>query len=108
MKQQQVFLARFPFSNQADYKIRPIAIISNNKLNEEHNFVWACPITTKQTKPEFELEIREKDFTGELKSKSFVRTDTIATMEKTLILKQIGEISKPLFEKLKTGLIKNL
>ena len=107
MEQSTVALARFYFTNQIDYKIRPAVIISNEKFNQLHNFVWACPITTKQTKKEFELEIPEKEFSGKLEIKSFIRTDTIASMEKEFFLKELGKISKSLFEKLKTELIKN-
>lgn len=108
MEQLTIALGRFPFTNQIDYKIRPAVIISNEKFNQAHNFVWACPITTKQTKKEFELEIPEKEFSGKLEEKSFIRTDTIASIEKELFIKQMGKISKNLFEKLKNEITKNL
>ncbi|MDO8647939.1 MAG: type II toxin-antitoxin system PemK/MazF family toxin [Candidatus Diapherotrites archaeon] len=108
MNQLSVVLARFPFTNQIDYKIRPVVVISNSKFNGAHNFCWACPITSKASLKEFELEISKAEFTGELKTQSFIRTDTIASMEKELFLKEIGKITPTLFEKLKKELIKNL
>jgi mRNA-degrading endonuclease toxin of MazEF toxin-antitoxin module len=108
MNQLSVVLARFPFTNQVDYKIRPAVIISNNRFNELHDFCWVCPVTSKTSMREFELEIGKNEFTGELKTKSFIRADTIASMEKDLLLKQIGEIKPALFEKLKTELLKNI
>lgn len=108
MKQLSVALARFPYTNQIDYKIRPAVIISNDGFNKEHNFVWACPITTQASLPNYELEIPQSEFSGQIKTRSFIRTDTIAAMEKDFFLKEIGTISNELFEKLKAELNKNL
>ena len=108
MNQLSVALARFPFTNQIDYKIRPAVIISNNKFNKSHDFYWVCPITSKTSMKEFELEIQTSEFSGELKTKSYIKTDTIASMEKDLFLKEIGKISSKLFETLKSELVNNL
>ncbi len=108
MNQLTIALARFPFTNQIDYKIRPALIISNDGFNKVHAFYWTCPLTTKATLKEFELEMTEKDFSGELKAKSFVRTDTIASMEKELFLGEIGKVTPQFFEKVKKELMKNL
>ncbi len=108
MNQLSVALARFPFTNQIDYKIRPALIISNERFNRAHTFYWTCPLTTKTSLEEFELEMAEKDFSGELRAKSFVRIDTIASMEKELFLKEIGEVTPEFFEKIKKEIAKNL
>jgi len=108
MKQLSVVLTRYPFSNQIDYKIRPAVIISNEKFNKIHNCFWVCPITRKVKLKEFEIEIPEKEFSGKLNYKSYVRSDKIATMEKELFLKEIGTISQKLFGKLKKEIIKNM
>jgi len=108
MDQLSVVLARFPFTNQADYKIRPALIISNPEFNKVHGFYWVCPITSKTSLKEFELEIEGKEFSGELKARSYIRTDTLASMEKELFLKEIGKISQNLFQKVKADLAKNL
>ncbi len=108
MDQMSVALARFPFTNQIDYKIRPVVIVSNSKFNKIHEFFWACPITSKTSLKEFELEIQQNEFSGKLKEKSYIRTDTIVSVEKKLFLKEIGKISDKLFEKLKEEIIKNM
>ncbi len=108
MNQLTVALARFPFTNQTDYKIRPALIISNDRFNRAHGFYWTCPITSKTSIQEFELEIKSGDFSGELKTKSFVRTDTIASMEKELFLKEIGKLTPAFFAKIKNEIMKNI
>ena len=106
MEQLKVCLVRFPFTNMIDYKIRPALIISNQEFNKKHNYFWCCPITTKQSKNS--IELTEQNFEGELKTRSFVRTDSIAGIEKELFLKEIGTISKESFEEIKNKLIQNL
>ena len=108
MNQLSVGLARFPFTNQKDYKIRPALIISNTYFNKTHNYFWACPITSKTGSGEFEFELNANEFTGVLKHKSFIRTDFIASLEKELFLKEIGQISRNLFEKFRKEIIRNL
>jgi mRNA-degrading endonuclease toxin of MazEF toxin-antitoxin module len=98
MNQLSVALAKFHFTNNIDYKIRPAVIVSNEKFNRVHDFVLACPITTKSSLQEFVLEIPEKDFSGTLNAKSYIRADAITSMEKTLFLKEIGKICASLFE----------
>ena len=108
MDQLSVVLARFPFTNQIDYKIRPALIISNPKFNKAHAFFWVCPITSKSSLGGYELEIPANEFSGGLKTKSYIRTDTVASMEKELFLKEIGKITVGLFEKLKKEIAENL
>lgn len=108
MKQNDIWLTRFKYSNQIDYKIRPAVVLSNDKFNKCHSFVWACPITTKTSIPEYELAVTTETSATGLKEKSYIRTDTIASIDKELFLKEIGKISAALFEKLKAELAKNL
>jgi mRNA-degrading endonuclease toxin of MazEF toxin-antitoxin module len=100
-------LARFPFTNQIDYKIRPVLIVSNNSFNARHSFCWAIPITSKSRQKEFEIEIHPTEFTSRLQSQSFIRTDRISAMEKHLFLKEIGKITPALYEEVKKAIIHN-
>ena len=108
MDQLSVVLAKFPFTNQIDYKIRSALIISNSKFNAIHQYFWVCPITSKTSMPEFELELTANEFSGKLDSKSYIRTDNISSLEKGLFIKEIGKISAKLFEKLKAEISKNI
>ena len=108
MNQLSIALARFPYSNQIDYKIRPTLIISNDHFNKFHSYYLTCPITSKTTLKEFELEIIKDDFTGQFKTKSFVRVDNISSMEKELFLKEIGKVTPQFFDKIKKEILKNM
>src|SRR3990172_1443288 len=107
MNQLSVVLARYPFTNQIDYKIRPAVIISNPEFNRTHQYFLVCPITSKSSNQAFELKISESDFNGKLEQNSFIRTDTISSMEKELFLKELGKITPKLFSKLKQMLLNN-
>ncbi|MFH1255905.1 MAG: type II toxin-antitoxin system PemK/MazF family toxin [Candidatus Diapherotrites archaeon] len=107
MNQKDIVLARFPYTNLVDYKIRPAVIVSNEKFNSIHAYLLACPITSKSTLHEYELELTVGNFSGDLKEKSFVRADGVTAIEKDLILKEIGTISDSLFNSLKERIMKN-
>lgn len=108
MNQLSLVLARYPFTNQIDYKIRPTLIISNEKFNNNHNYFLVCPVTSKESLKEFEIEIPKKDYSSELKTRSFIRTDSIASIEKELFIKEIGKISSALFQRVKRRILENL
>jgi mRNA interferase MazF len=108
LNQLSVALARFPFSNQIDYKFRPVLIISNENFNKKHNYFLTCAITSKKSLTEFEIEISKNEFSGILKTESFIRSDSIASLEKELILKEIGKITPELFKKIKKEIINNI
>lgn len=65
--------------------------MSNNEFNKKFD-VWACPITSNETTHCLAL----KDFLseGRLEKESFAKTNAIATLEKSLIIKKIGKINK--------------
>jgi mRNA-degrading endonuclease toxin of MazEF toxin-antitoxin module len=103
-----VYLARFYFSNQTDYKIRPTVVVSNAPFNHSHASVWACPFTTQDSLTEYLLPVPAAEFSGHLEKECGIRTDFLATVEKGLFLKEIGSLSPRLLEKLRTRIVQNL
>jgi len=108
MNQLSILLVNYPFSNQTEFKTRPAVVISNNEFNKKHRYCLTCPITSKESLKEFELELEKNDFDGNLNKKSFIRSDSIASIEKSLIVRKIGQINLQLFERLKKKIIENL
>ena len=109
MRQKSLVLARYPFSNQVDYKIRPALIVSNDRYNARHPAVWVVPFTTKQTLADFEIEVPPKDIIqGKIDERSFVRTDQLVTLENDLILKEIGRVSDAFFDIVRAAVKRNM
>ena len=107
MKQGDIVLVRYPYTNLVDYKIRPAVIVSNEKFNKAHASFLACPITSKSTLPEYCLELTPENFIGKLEAKSFVRADGIALLDKDLFLKEIGSVAPGLLQVLIQQIAKN-
>jgi len=107
VKQGDVVLVRYPYTNLVDYKIRPAVIVSNETFNKAHSSFLACPITSKPTLPEYCLELTPENFHGKLETRSFVRTDSMAAVEKELCLKEIGFVEPAFLKALVEKIAKN-
>ena len=105
MEQGDLILVRFPFSNLANYKIRPALIVSNNKLNKKAD-IWACPITSKKDLDC--IPIKNSLAEGRLHRESFAKTSVITTLEKNLIIKKIGKTTKEKTNQIIKKLIENI
>lgn len=105
MQQGDIILVRFPFSNLAEYKVRPALIVSNNSFNKKLD-LWACPVTSKNNDNCVALSGSFSE--GKLERESFAKTNTITTLEKELVIKKIGKISKEKTNEIIEQLIQNL
>ncbi len=88
-----VVLIPFPFTDLTSAKIRPALIISAN--NTKKNDIMVAFITSKKTKKNLTISSEDLFFkeTG-LKVTSTVRFDKLATLNKKIILGELGHIPK--------------
>jgi len=105
VEQGEVLLLRFLYSNMVDYKIRPALVISNNGFNKMHD-AWFCPITSKKVPQS--IPIASSLAEGKLERESFANTSHIATVERDLILKRIGKLSKEKTREIIAGIMQNM
>ncbi len=105
MEQGDVILVKFPFSNQADWKVRPALVVSNNKHNKRFD-VWICPITTKKSMQC--IAIQKHLAEGKLDKESYARINVIAIIEEGIALKKIGKLGKEKTDEIIKGIILNL
>lgn len=92
----KVVLVPFPFTDLSAQKIRPAVIVSNPTFFDQNVvlvFVTSNQ-TTKVTKVSVPIKSTTKGYlkTG-LKKESVIRCDKIATLQKTLVLGEIGQLS---------------
>ena len=93
-RQREIVLGLFPFDDKKEFKKRPCVIISNEKYNLSHNTVIAIPITSKIRNFEDGMILEDKDLEeGYLVKKSEILPFKIFTINKSLLLKNIGLIS---------------
>ena len=107
VNQLEVWLAKFPFSDYKDFKIRPCLILSKN--NSSENDLVVLPITSILKENEFSLIIENESLEyGFLYSKSRVKINKVYTIDKTLLTSKIGKLKKEYKIILKEKLIKFL
>lgn len=105
MRQGDLILVRFPFSNLSQFKIRPALIVSNDEFNKKSD-VWACAITSKNK--DHCIPLKDSLEEGKFEKESFAKTNAIATIEKELILKKIGKINKQKTREIIENTIENI
>ena len=87
-------LIPFPFTDLSASKVRPAVIVSGFAQGEDIIAAFISSVKSKIQKTDIVLNSYDKDFskTG-LKADSVIKTGKLATLDKKIILGEIGEIS---------------
>jgi len=108
MKQRDVILVPFPFSDQSGQKVRPALILSNDKFNQISDDLIVCAITTVLKQEKYTVLLKPNDIeTGTLYEQSAIKVETILKIQKSLVIKTIATIKAPTFSKV-TALLSEL
>lgn len=92
MKNGEIVIINFPFTDLSSKKLRPALILSNEKFNKSKNCIL-MGIYSKEGLEGFSVKLEQKDLiSGKIKKTSFLRFQNIFTLEKRLIIKRIAEI----------------
>jgi mRNA interferase MazF len=75
-------------------KTRPVAVISNDKNNEFSRTVSVVPLTSKNPRKIYPFEVYLSKGTGNLPKNSKVKADQIRTLDKSRLVKMIGELGR--------------
>ena len=104
MKQGDIVIVPFPFSDLKQSKYRPAVIVSTSVVNKTHDVILA-QITSQNYTDEFSFIIEQKHLSSPLEKISQVRCHKIVTLDKSLILKKVSafhpENKKQLLNKIK-------
>jgi mRNA interferase MazF len=98
----ELLLVPFPFTDQTQYKVRPVVVISNETYNRMTADVIGCGVTSNLTPTRFSLQITQASLAkGILKANSKIKVDAITALEKGLVIKKFGRLNKATIEKIK-------
>lgn len=107
LKQKELVLLPYPFSDQVGSKVRPAIIVSNDNFNKRCEDCVMVPLTTIIKDEPFSLIVNQDSLeSGKLLKQSRVRIDKIFTIKKSLIIMQIGKINDKTFDKIKAEISK--
>lgn len=84
-------LVAFPFTDLSGSKVRPVLIISKAPLGDDVIVTFISSNTKKKNK--FDVFVK-KNTTNGLKSDSLIRVSKIATLEKKMLLGEIGKLEE--------------
>ena len=107
IKQKDIVLLPYPFTDLKGKKIRPALVVSNNSVNNKSKDCIMLPLTSVIKDEPYSIAISQDDLsTGQLIKPSRIKIDKIFTVEKGLIVMKIGAINNTTFDKIKSELIK--
>ncbi|MEH2237978.1 type II toxin-antitoxin system PemK/MazF family toxin [Nostoc sp.] len=95
----------FPFSDASATKRRPALVIAESDSNN----IIVCPITSKPGR-EYEIKLEDQDFrVGKLNlSPCYIRTNIIATVDKSNVIRYIGKLKNEKINEVITAIIEIL
>lgn len=100
VKQKEIILISFPFSNHESSKVRPALVISNNNFNKYSNDCLVVPMTSILKDVKYSFNIYQSDLIdGKLIKTSRIRIDKITPIEKNMIKMKIGIVNDKILDK---------
>jgi mRNA interferase MazF len=105
--QKDIVLLPYPFSNFEGDKARPAIVVSNDLLNMRSDDCIIVPVTGVIKDEPYSVLINQENLVcGKLMKPSRVRADKILTIEKDLIVMNIGRLDDKMFDKIKSEIIR--
>ncbi|MBI2559191.1 type II toxin-antitoxin system PemK/MazF family toxin [Candidatus Woesearchaeota archaeon] len=106
IKQKDVVLLPYPFTDLKGKKVRPALIVSNDFVNNKSEDCIMLPLTSVIKDEPYSIVINQDDLSsGQLIKPSRIKADKIFTVEKRLIVMKIGTMSNNTFGKVKAELL---
>src|SRR3989344_4683529 len=100
VKQRDIFIVPFPFSNHQEKKRRPALILSNTAFNHSSDDVIVCAITSNIQKNKYGVLVTTDDLEeGIFPRESLIKPENMVYLEKILLLKKVGTLRKENFAK---------
>ncbi len=94
VKQRDIILIPFPYSDLSQLKRRPSIIVSNLKYNLKNRDVICCAITSNPNNFDKSVGIANEDLErGNLDYDSRVKPTKIFTLDKTMIIKKLATLN---------------
>lgn len=101
-----VVLIELPYSDYTSLKLRPVLIVSGSKFNNNQKDIIVCKITSSNFSDKYQIVISNEDLEkGNLKlERSWIGTNYILTIDKSLVIKKIAKLSKKKFEEVQNSI----
>ena len=95
IEQRDLLLVPFPFSDQSGRKVRPVIVISNKEFNEHSEDILVVGVSSNISKDRYTISLTNSYLEeGKLLTQCYIKVENILKIDKELIIKKIGKISK--------------
>jgi mRNA interferase MazF len=99
--QREIVLIKFPFSDLASMKVRPVLVLSNDKYNRSSEDFVAVPLTSNLRLRDYAMLITSNELeSGKLIVDSKVKVDRIFSVSQRLVRMKIGRVRVDVHEKI--------
>ncbi len=99
LKQRDIILVPFPFSDQSGSKVRPALIASNNEFNSSEDII-VLGITSNSLERRYKIELKKKDLEWRnIQEECYIKTENILKIKKEMVIKKIDVLQKNSFDK---------
>ena len=107
VEQKDLVLLPYPFTDLENSKIRPALVVSNEAFNKKSRDRIMIPLTSVLNDVPHSIFITQESLqSGKLVKPSRIRADKIFSVEQGKIILKIGRLKDPVFDKVKTELLK--
>jgi mRNA interferase MazF len=107
VKQRDIILIKFPFSDLSGAKVRPALVISKNQYNKDKLDCVVLAMTSNLSQSEYKVIVESKDLdNGSLPVKSAVRVDKPFSISQSKILKIQGKLKETKFKAIENIILK--
>ena len=83
----EIVLIKFPFTNNLGFKRRPALVIKDTNDGD----VIVCRVTSKLYNAAYDIDVKNRQQSG-LQLPSVIRAHKIATLEKNMIDRKLGDV----------------
>lgn len=99
VRQRDIFLVPFPFSDLSGQKVRPVLILSNRTYNRASADVLVCGLTSNLRALPYSILVETTDVErrGTLRHRGKIKADTIASLDQSLLIKRIARLKQEKF-----------
>ena len=105
IRQKEILLVRFPFTDLQRFKQRPVLVLSNDDFNKKTEDIVVCAITSNLRQREYSVIITNNDLEeGKLRRDSLIKVTHIATISKDIVIKSVGRLNDNAFSNVKGDL----
>lgn len=100
IKQRDIVVIQYPFSDFSAAKIRPAIVISRDEHNQKSRDIVAVPLTSNLAEIDYSFIIGNNNLeSGKLIVKSRVRVDRIFSISKEIIRMKVGRVKEEILDK---------